>query len=162
MLSTIVCHDLNLVIGHNNKMPWHLPDDLKRVKQLTTGHTIVMGKNTYLSLGKPLPNRRNVVLTSDPSFSSEGIDVIHSLGDISRLDGHVFIFGGQKLYEQTMDIVDDMYVTVIETKHMGDAFFPPYSFTDWEVESVEQGSADNGQPPHKFLHLVRRTHDQND
>ncbi|KAA1040225.1 dihydrofolate reductase [Macrococcus equipercicus] len=156
MLSTIVCHDQNLVIGYENKMPWHLPEDLKRVKQLTTGNTIVMGRNTFLSLGRPLPNRRNVVLTRDKDFAAEGVEVIHSLDDISRLDGHVFIFGGQNLYEQTMDLVDDMYVTVIEAKHMGDAFFPAYSFLDWEVESIEAGTT---EPPHKFMHLVRRSRD---
>ncbi len=156
MLSTIVCHDQNLVIGYDNKMPWHLPDDLKRVKQLTTNHTIVMGRHTYLSLGKPLPNRRNVVLTRDQSFNAPGIEVIHSLDDIAELEGHVFIFGGQNLYEQTMDMVDDMYITVIEEKYMGDAFFPQYSFNDWNVQSIEEGSVDNNQPPHKFMHLVRR------
>lgn len=124
MKSIIVCHDQNRVIGIDNKMPWHLPNDLKRVKALTTGNTIVMGRKTFESLGKPLPNRRNVVLTTNPSFEHEGVDVIHSLDEIDQLEGHIFIFGGQGLYEQMMDRVDDMYVTVIEDKFQGDAFFP--------------------------------------
>ncbi|MGO1759464.1 MAG: dihydrofolate reductase, partial [Mammaliicoccus vitulinus] len=78
MKSIIVCHDQNRVIGLDNKMPWHLPSDLKRVKALTTGNTIVMGRKTIESLGRPLPNRRNVVLTSNRSFEHEGVDVIHS------------------------------------------------------------------------------------
>ncbi|TDM04233.1 dihydrofolate reductase [Macrococcus carouselicus] len=157
MLSIIVCHDQNLVIGKDNKMPWHLPADLKRVKELTTGNTIVMGKNTFLSLGKPLPNRKNVVLTRDVNFSAEGIEVIHSLDAIDQLEGHVFIFGGQNLYEQMIDQVDDMYVTVIESKHQGDAFFPAYSFEEFEVKSVEEGKLDDRNlVPHKFMYLVRR------
>lgn len=122
MKSIIVCHDQNRVIGLDNKMPWHLPNDLKELKALTTGNTIVMGRKTFDSLGKPLPNRRNVVLTTNLSFEHEGVDVIHSLDEIDQLDGHIFIFGGQGLYEQMMDRVDDMYVTVIEDKFQGDAF----------------------------------------
>lgn len=157
MLSILVCHDQNRVIGYDNKMPWHLPNDLKRVKALTTGHTIVMGRNTFLSLGKPLPNRKNVVLTTDPQFKAEGVEVIHQLDDINQLAGHVFIFGGQKLYEQMMDKVDDMYVTVVEATHPGDAFFPEYTFKDWHVDEIEEGILDDKNiVPHKFMHLIRR------
>ncbi|WP_204255445.1 dihydrofolate reductase [Mammaliicoccus sciuri] len=157
MKSIIVCHDQNRVIGLDNKMPWHLPNDLKRVKALTTGNTIVMGRKTFDSLGKPLPNRRNVVLTTNPSFEHEGVDVIHSLDEIDQLDGHIFIFGGQGLYEQMMDRVDDMYVTVIEDKFQGDAFFPPYDFKDWTVLSSESGELDEKNTlPHNYMHLERK------
>lgn len=160
MLSIIVCHDQNRVIGHENKMPWHLPNDLKRVKQLTTGNTIVMGRKTYESLGKALPNRRNVVLTRDRSFNPTDADVIHSLDEIKSLDGHVFIFGGQNLYEQTIDMVEDMYVTVIENKYPGDAFFPPYNFEQFKVVSIEEGLLDEKNViPHHFMHLVRKEND---
>ncbi|TDM15421.1 dihydrofolate reductase [Macrococcus bovicus] len=157
MLSIIVCHDQNRVIGLDNQMPWHLPADLKHVKELTTGNTIVMGKNTFKSLGKPLPNRRNVVLTRDESFEAPGVTVIHSLEEIEALEGHVFIFGGQNLYEQMIDRVDDMYVTVIEQKHQGDAFFPAYTFDEFEVKSIVEGKMDDKNTvPHKFMYLVRR------
>ncbi|GGI42194.1 dihydrofolate reductase [Mammaliicoccus stepanovicii] len=157
MKSIIVCHDQNRVIGLDNKMPWHLPNDLKRLKALTTGNTIVMGRKTFDSLGKPLPNRRNVVLTSNKSFKHEGVNVIHSLEEIDQLEGHVFIFGGQGLYEQMMNQVDDMYVTVIEDKFQGDAFFPPYTFNDWTVLSSEVGKLDDKNTiPHTFMHLERK------
>lgn len=157
MLSIIVCHDQNRTIGFENKMPWHLPNDLKRVKSLTTGNTIVMGRKTYESLGKALPNRRNVVLTRDQSFRPDDADVIHSLEAINELEGHVFIFGGQNLYEQTIDMVEDMYVTVIENKYPGDAFFPEYTFEDFTVESIEEGTLDEKNlVPHHFMHLVRK------
>ena len=99
-LSILVAHDLQRVIGFENQLPWHLPNDLKHVKKLSTGHTLVMGRKTFESIGKPLPNRRNVVLTSDTSFNVEGVDVIHSIEDIYQLPGHVFIFGGQTLFEE--------------------------------------------------------------
>lgn len=156
MKSIIVCHDQNRVIGLDNKMPWHLPNDLKRVKKLTSGNTIVMGRKTFESIGKPLPNRRNVVLTSNESFHHEGVDVIHSIDEIDQLEGHIFIFGGQGLYEQMMSRVDDMYVTVIEDKFQGDAFFPPYTFNEWNVLSSEAGELDEKNTlPHTFMHMER-------
>ena len=131
-LSIIVAHDKQRVIGYQNQLPWHLPNDLKHVKQLTTGNTLVMGRKTFNSIGKPLPNRRNVVLTNQASFHHEGVDVINSLDEIKELSGHVFIFGGQ-------------------------TFFPPYTFENWEVESSVEGQLDEKNTiPHTFLHLVRR------
>ena len=143
-LSILVAHDEQRVIGVDNQLPWHLPN--------------VMGRKTYESIGKPLPNRRNVVLTSDHSFNPEGVDIIHSLDDIKALPGHVFIFGGQSLFEAMIDKVDDMYITVVEGKHKGDTFFPPYTFEDWEVVSSEEGELDEKNTiPHTFLHLKRKT-----
>lgn len=156
-LSVLVAHDLQRVIGFQNQIPWHLPNDLKFVKKISTGNTLVMGRRTYESIGKPLPNRRNVVLTNDSSFQPEGVDVIHSLDEIYDLPGHVFIFGGQTLFEQMMDKVDDMYITVVEGKFQGDTFFPPYTFEEWEVESSVEGELDEKNTiPHTFLHLVRK------
>lgn len=115
-----------------------------------------MGRKTFESIGKPLPNRRNVVLTSNESFYHEGVDVIHSIDEIDQLEGHIFIFGGQGLYEQMMSRVDDMYVTVIEDKFQGDAFFPPYTFNEWNVISSEAGELDEKNIlPHTFMHLER-------
>ena len=160
MLSIIVCHDKNRVIGFENKMPWHLPNDLKRVKALTTGNTIVMGRKTYESLGRALPNRKNVVLTRDKSFQPEDAEVIHNINDIYDLEGHVFVFGGQNFYEQMIDKVDDMYVTVIEESYPGDAFFPEYTFKDFKVLSIEEGVLDEKNTiPHHFMHLERYKND---
>ncbi|MDO5374800.1 MAG: dihydrofolate reductase [Staphylococcus rostri] len=156
-LSILVAHDQNRGIGFNNQLPWHLPNDLKHVKQLTTGHTLVMGRATYESIGKPLPNRRNVVLTRNPEFQAEGVDVIHSLDDISKLEGYVFIFGGQTLFESFIDKVDDMYITVIQDTFQADTFFPPYTFEDWHVDSAIEGTVDDkNKYAHTFLHLTRK------
>ena len=156
-LSILVAHDKQRVIGYQNQLPWHLPNDLKHVKQLSTGHTLVMGRKTFESIGKPLPNWRNVVLTNNPSFKHEGVDVIHSIEEINNIPGQVFIFGGQTLFEEMIDKVDDMYITVVDGKFQGDTFFPPYTFEDWEVESSVEGQLDEKNTiPHTFLHLVRR------
>lgn len=156
-LSILVAHDKQRVIGYQNQLPWHLPNDLKHVKQLSTSHTLVMGRKTFESIGKPLPNRRNVVLTNNPSFKHEGVDVIHSIEEINDIPGQVFIFGGQTLFEEMIDKVDDMYITVVDGKFQGDTFFPPYTFEDWEVESSVEGQLDEKNTiPHTFLHLVRR------
>ena len=155
-LSILVAHDKQRVIGYQNQLPWHLPNDLKHVKQLSTGHTLVMGRKTFESIGKPLPNRRNVVLTNNPSFKHEGVDVIHSIEEINNIPGQVFIFGGQTLFEEMIDKVDDMYITVVDGKFQGDTFFPPYTFEDWEVESSVEGQLDEKNYSAYILHLVRR------
>lgn len=141
-LSILVAHDQQRVIGYKNALPWHIPNDLKHVKQLSTGHTLVMGRKTFESIGKPLPNRKNVVLTRDNNFKPDGVEVIHTIDDIYNLEGHVFIFGGQTLFEVMIDKVDDMYITVVDGKHQGDTFFPPYTFEDWTVVSSEEGQLD--------------------
>ncbi len=156
-LSILVAHDQQRVIGYKNALPWHIPNDLKNVKQLSTGHTLVMGRKTFESIGKPLPNRKNVVLTRDNNFKPDGVEVIHTIDDIYNLEGHVFIFGGQTLFEVMIDKVDDMYITVVDGKHQGDTFFPPYTFEDWTVASSEEGQLDEKNTiPHTFLHLVRK------
>ena len=156
-LSILVAHDQQRVIGVDNTLPWYLPNDLKHVKKLSTNHTLVMGRATFDSIGNPLPNRRNVVLTRNKAFQHEGVDVIHSMDDIFDLPGHVFVFGGQSLFEAMIDKVDDMYITVIEDKFDGDTFFPPYTFEDWEVESSVKGELDDKNTiPHTFLHLIRK------
>jgi dihydrofolate reductase len=156
MVALIVAHAKQNVIGFNGDMPWSLPADLKRLKKLTTGNTIVMGRKTYETLGRPLPDRRNVVLTTNSDFTAEGIDVIHSIDEIKDLPGKVFIFGGSTIYNQTMHLVDEMYITVIDEKFAGDTFFPDYDLNEWTVESSTEGTADDkNRYPHRFLHLTR-------
>lgn len=156
MVSLIVCHSAQNVIGYKNSMPWHLPNDLKHVRKLTEGNTIVMGRKTFESIGRPLPNRRNVVLTQNESFSHDGVDVIHSTDEIEALDGKVFIFGGSGVYSQTMHLVDEMHVTRIYETFGGDTFFPDYDSSDWELVSSEEGIIDEkNRYPHEFLHYRR-------
>ncbi|MBY8908469.1 dihydrofolate reductase [Salinicoccus roseus] len=159
MVSLIVCHAEQNVIGFKNKMPWHLPNDLKHVKKLTQGNTIVMGRKTFESLGRPLPNRRNVVLTRNRDFDAEGVDVIHEVADIKELEGEIFVFGGSGVYNQTMDLVDEMHITRIHETFGGDTFFPEYDESEWELVSSEEGVIDDkNRYPHEFLHFRRKTH----
>ena len=138
-------------------MPWHLPEDLKHVKRLTEGNTIVMGRKTFESLGRPLPNRRNVVLTRDETFSAEGIDVINHIDDINSLEGKVFIFGGSTIYDQTMHLVEEMHITRIHRRFAGDTFFPDYDPSKWElVDKIEGTQDEKNRYPYEFLHYRRK------
>lgn len=156
MVSLIVAHAKQNVIGYKGDMPWNLPADLKHVKALTTGHTIVMGRKTFDTLKKPLPNRKNVVLTSNKDFSHDGVEVIHTIDDIKNLGGKVFIFGGATIYQQTMHLVDEMHVTVIEETFGGDTFFPDYDTDTWTVADKTAGQIDDkNRYPHTFYRLTR-------
>lgn len=157
MVSLIVCHADQNVIGFKNKMPWHLPVDLKHVKKLTEGNTIVMGRKTFESLGRPLPNRRNVILTRNDDYEAEGADIIHDIEEIKNLPGKIFIFGGSGIYHQTMDLVDEMYITRIHETFAGDTFFPDYDLNGWEVAGRQEGTVDGkNKYPHEFLKLTRK------
>lgn len=156
MVSLIVAHARQNVIGYKGDMPWSLPVDLKRLKSLTTGNTIVMGRRTFETLGRPLPNRKNVVLTTNKNFKAAGVTVIHSIDEIKTLEGKVFIFGGSTIYEQTMHLVDEMFVTIIDAAFGGDTFFPAYDIKEWTVVSEEDGTIDDkNRYPHRFYQLTR-------
>lgn len=156
MVSLIVAHARQNVIGYKGDMPWSLPVDLKRLKSLTTGNTIVMGRKTFETLGRPLPNRKNVVLTTNKHFKADGVTVIHSIDEIKALEGKVFIFGGSTIYEQTMHLVDEMFVTIIDESFGGDTFFPAYDINEWTVVSEEDGTIDDkNRYPHRFYQLTR-------
>jgi dihydrofolate reductase len=114
------------VIGKDGKLPWHLSDDLKRFKQLTTGHTVLMGRKTYESIGKPLPNRRNVVLSSRPIPGAETYDSLERALDAVATDTQVFVIGGGTLYAETIEMADALRLTIVETDVDGDTFFPEY------------------------------------
>jgi dihydrofolate reductase len=117
----------NRVIGHGNKIPWHLPDDFKWFKKMTTGHVIVMGRKTFESIGKPLPNRETIVL-SRTGFSHPGVRIVRALGeiDLAQETRDVFICGGAQIYEQALPFCSDLFLTRVKRTVEGDAFFPPF------------------------------------
>ncbi len=138
-LSIIVATSLNHVIGVNNQLPWHLPADLKYFKQLTTGHTIIMGRKTYESIGKALPNRLNIVITRSKTFEADGVIVKNSIEDAldycQNLD-EVCIIGGDTIYQQMMQLTQTIYVTKVHTHiENGDAFFPELDLKQWRLSS---------------------------
>ena len=144
MLSIIVAKAKNNIIGKDNQLLWHLSDDLKRFKQLTTGHTIIMGRKTFESLGRVLPNRKHIVFTNNPDLkiNDENVQVVHSMLEIQEFiesEDECFVIGGAMIYNLLMPYVKKMYVTQIDEEFEGDAFFPKIDETKWEEISREKG-----------------------
>ncbi|MBI1286708.1 MAG: dihydrofolate reductase [Flavobacteriales bacterium] len=138
MITIIVAADENNVIGKDNDLIWHLPDDLKFFKQKTSGHPIVMGRKTYESVGRPLPNRTNIIITRDKGFQAEGCVVVNALDEALSVakDDEIFIVGGAEIYKQAFPITDRIYLTRVHGTFDGDRFFPELG-NEWkEVESV--------------------------
>ena len=147
MLSIIVAKAKNNVIGKDNKLIWHLSDDLKRFKKLTTGHTIIMGRKTFESLGRVLPNRKHIVFTQNPDFkvNDENVEIVHSMLQIQEYienEEEAFVIGGAVIYNLLMPYVKKMYVTEIDKEFSGDTFFPKIDDTKWKEISREKGPED--------------------
>lgn len=158
-LSILVAMAKNRVIGKSNQLPWHLPADLKHFKLLTMGQTIVMGRKTYESIGRPLPGRENIIITRQLGYEVPGATVVNSLQDAlliceesSAFNRESFIIGGEKLYRQTLDICQRMYVTEIQSDFDGDVFFPEFDRSDWEEIQRHKHITENGA--HIEYHFV--------
>ena len=162
MLSIIVAKAKNNIIGKNNKMIWHLPEDLKHFKNLTTGHTIIMGRKTFESLGKPLSNRKHIIFSQNPDFkvNDENVEVVHSLLQIQDLiEGkeEAVVIGGAMIYNFLMPDVKKMYVTEIEKDFEGDTFFPIIDSEIWKEVSREKGIKDeNNNLDYYFVTYERK------
>ncbi len=158
-LSIIVAMSSNLAIGVNNTLPWHLSEDLKHFKSLTTGHTIIMGRKTYESIGRPLPNRRNIVVSRNLNTFYDGVEIVNSLEDalsISSNDEEVFIIGGSNIYEQSLSFVEYLYITEIAKAFEGDAFFPEIDKSLWTEFSRETHVSSDGLK-FSFVSLQKNT-----
>ena len=147
MLSIIVAISENYAIGKAGDLLCHLPNDLKHFKELTTGATVVMGKNTFFSLPRhPLPNRRNIVLTRDTAFAYDNTEIAHSIQELQNMlqtDEHVFIIGGGEVYKQFMSLVDELQITHIHhTWEDADTFFPEIDLTIWQCVNKEKHPTD--------------------
>jgi dihydrofolate reductase len=157
-LSIIVAMSSNRAIGINNTLPWHLTEDLKHFKSLTTGHTIIMGRKTYESIGKPLPNRRNIVVSRNLNTFYDGVEIVHSLEDafsISSNDEEVFIIGGSNIYEQSLNLVEYLFITEIAKAFEGDAFFPEIDKSLW-IESSRETHASTDGLEFSFVSLQKK------
>lgn len=140
-LSIIVAIASNGGIGKNNELLWHLKADLKHFKAITTGHTILMGRKTFESIGRPLPNRRNIVISSQNAFAIDGVEVFHSLEEALeavKSEEEVFIIGGGEIYRQTMPLASKLYLTVVEREYEADTFFPEIDYSQWKELSSER------------------------
>jgi dihydrofolate reductase len=151
VIKILVACDENRVIGKDNQLIWHLPADLKRFKSLSTGHVILMGRKTYESIGKPLPNRTTIVITRQVDFQAEGTITAHSVEEailkaksLTRED--IFIVGGAEIYSLSLALADQLLVTQLHDIFEGDAFFPEISADTWEIVDRERGVTDEKNP----------------
>ncbi len=136
----------NGVIGRNNDLPWRLRDDLRRFKTLTLGHPVIMGRLTYESMGRPLPERHNLVLSRTPGFSAAGVDVHRSLEDaLTAVAGAeiAFILGGRRLFADALAVADRLYVTRVHAEVEGDVYFPEIELREWQLEHSARHQADD-------------------
>lgn len=154
MISLMVAHDPKHVIGRDNQLPWHIPEDLAYFKKHTIGKGIVMGRNTFESIGRPLPKRRNIVVTRNKDLQIEGADVVHSLETAVRLaeefHEEVMIIGGEQIFRSILPQADRLYITLIHEEFEGDTFFPEYG-QEWELVSESERFESNGIP---FSYLI--------
>ncbi|GAB3226368.1 dihydrofolate reductase [Hymenobacter seoulensis] len=161
MTALVVAVAENGVIGGDNRLLWHLPLDLKHFKQLTQGHPVVMGRRTYESIGRPLPNRTNIVITKQQDWQTEGCTTAHSvlqaLEHALTLDENVFIIGGGEVYRQALPAADTVYLTEVHHSFDGDITFPELTSTEWREESRERHEPDEKHAyPFSFVTLRRR------
>ena len=144
-LTAIVAMTPDRVIGRAGTLPWHLPEDLAFFKRVTTGQPVVMGRKTFESIGRPLPKRRNIVLTRDPAWSAPGVEVIHQPHDLANLPGiaqhRVFIIGGAEIYEAFLPTLTDLLVSHLFAEYAGDTRFPDFSNEFPISELVESHAA---------------------
>ena len=143
MLSIIVAKAKNNTIGKDNKLLWNIPDDLKRFKELTTNHNIIMGRKTFESIGRILPNRKHIVFSQNPDFkvNNENVEIVHSMLQIQQYiedENENFVIGGAMIYNLLMPYVTKMYVTEIDKDFEGDTFFPRINSDIWEEISREE------------------------
>lgn len=150
MITLVVAKNENNVIGEDNQLVWHLPNDLKHFKQITSGHPIIMGRKTFDSVGRPLPNRTNIVITRNKKWTAEGVEVAYSLEEAIekayQIDQDIFIIGGGVIFELSMDLADAIELTQIYNHQKGDAFFPEIKVEEWVEVSREDFEKDEKHP----------------
>lgn len=159
MISIIVAVAQNGIIGDKNALLWHIKEDMQLFRRVTTGHPVVMGRKTYESLGRPLPNRTNVVI-SRQKLQIEGCTVVHSLEEALALfggDEELFIIGGGQIYGEALAIADRLYLTVVEQDYEGDTAFPAWNRDEWQLMRCERHEQGENYPhPFRFEYYERR------
>lgn len=151
MISFIVAMDDNRVIGKDNQLPWHLPEDLKFFKRVTMGHPIVMGRKTFDSIGRPLPGRENMVITRNTDFQFDGCTIFYGLDEFlafseQKTEEEFFVIGGAEIFKQLLGKADRLYITEIHASFDGDTFLPTIEMNDWKEISREKGLKDEKNP----------------
>lgn len=147
MITIIAAIGLKNELGKDNDLIWHLPADLKRFKKVTTGHTIIMGRKTFESIGKPLPNRKTVIITRDPNYKFDGCEVVHSIEkaiENNQNDEQLFIIGGAQIYKQVIekDLADQLDITLVQDTFEADVYFPEIDMMKWKMIRREDLKSD--------------------
>jgi dihydrofolate reductase len=161
MLSIIVAKSINNAIGKDNKLLWKIPDDMKRFKEITTGHTVIMGRKTFESIGKVLPNRLNIILTRDPNYKIDDPNV-KILGGVSDLEEYIndenenFVIGGAQIYSILMPKCQKLYVTQVDKDFVGDTYFPVIRENEWEVSEKTDGPKDENDFKYEYITYKRK------
>ncbi len=150
MINIVVAKASNNVIGAKNDLIWHLPNDLKHFKSITSGHPIKKKKKTYESLGRPLPNRTNIVVTRDQNWNAEGIEIVSSLSkaiEVAKtIADDIYVIGGGNIYKQAMEFTDILYITEVHHEFDGDTYFPEIDNDEWEEVEREDFKKDEKHP----------------
>ena len=156
MIKIIVAISKNKVIGKDNSLIWHLPSDLKRFKEITTGNAVIMGRKTYESIGKPLPNRRNIIITRNENYEVEGCEVVNSLEEALLICYEkCFIIGGAEIYKQSLPFTDEIYLTEVDNVFDGESFFPELGNEWYEVSNEKFEADDKNQFNYSFIKYER-------
>lgn len=162
-LAIMVAMAANRVIGHDNRLPWRLPGDLQRVKQLTMGKALLMGRKTHESIGRALPGRLNIVLTRQTDYRAEGCVVVHTIEEGLAAaydyapDQELIIFGGAELYKTLLPYTQRLYLTLLDESFEGGTTFPPFQWDEWQERHHERFEASSNNPhPYTFMILERR------
>jgi len=162
-IALIVAVSQNNVIGRDNQLPWHLPEDLQYFKSVTMGKPILMGRKTFDSIGRPLPGRKNIVITRDPQWTAEGVEVVNSLEDAMAAGAEaceatdsdeIMVIGGAQIYRDCLPMADRLYLTRVEAEVEGDAFFPKIDFNQWQ-KTAEKTPKTIDKYDYRFLVLER-------
>jgi len=161
IISLIVAMDRDRAIGVSGSLPWHLPADLKRFRELTTGHHLLIGRKTYASIGRPLPQRTMIIITHDPDYEAPGCRVEHSVTagiEVARASGEeeLFVGGGAEIYAQCLDLADRIYLTLVDTDCQADTFFPELPHSQWREEVVGTHETDDRNPFSMTFKLLTR------
>jgi dihydrofolate reductase len=159
-LSLIAAMADNRVIGHENRLPWHLPADLQHFKAITLGKPVLMGRKTWESIGRPLPGRTNIVITRDAGYVAEGCVVAHSLEEAVRAAGEaaeIMVIGGAQLYRQALPLADTIYLTLVHAEFQGDTRFPDWQPKEWrETARIDYAADDRNPHAYSFITLERQ------
>jgi dihydrofolate reductase len=151
MLSGLVAMDKNRLIGRDNDLPWRLPADLAYFKKVTMGHPIIMGRKTFEAIGRPLPGRRNIIVTRNKQYEQPGCEVLYSIEDIYKVGSgteEVFVIGGAEIFKEVLPMMDRLYITYIDEEFEGDTYFPNINESEWRMISEEPGITDEKNPYH--------------